>query len=166
MSKSISFTNEQYNLLLTFARHVVPSLQRKATRKVMRDEFYLAAAKGETRRASVEIVKMLSGIEYSEEAIVPFIAALERHLNGNNKRKKLSNEEKKIILKQYGFKCPVCGKTLTIADFDHIIPFYIVFDTMGLENIQCMCKECHQQKGVLVPEEHDLVYNQRDLAFA
>lgn len=63
----------------------------------------------------------------------------------SNKRKYLSNEEKKTIIEQQDNKCNLCNKENKEYDFDHIEPFCVNYNN-DLSNFQAICKDCHKDK--------------------
>jgi len=74
-----------------------------------------------------------------------------------NKQTKQRQERKEFLLENLGHSCSVCGSTEKL-EFDHINPSLKEsrqsFLSMGIEtiisqldNIQVLCKECHNKKS-------------------
>lgn len=54
----------------------------------------------------------------------------------------------KKLQESYG-RCSICGKPITIAtsELDHIIPWSMVGDELGVSNLQMLCTDCNRRKS-------------------
>jgi 5-methylcytosine-specific restriction endonuclease McrA len=100
----------------------------------------------------------LCGIcDYSDKVLRDFAPAVRIHLNQMpQSRKALTYEEKLELMNRCGLICPECGKPLLDINFDHILPFFLVYDTLDLANRQCLCPECNRDKGSAINVEERL----------
>ena len=62
----------------------------------------------------------------------------------------LSPYRSKIIAAKQNFKCNVCKKQFSddLWDIDHIIPIFLGGSNSD-NNLQALCKKCHQSKSVM-----------------
>jgi len=59
------------------------------------------------------------------------------------KRKKFSKSVKNAVLIMQGFRCNICGKFLSIINFDHIDRNR---GNNSISNCQALCPNCHAMK--------------------
>ncbi|MEE0726701.1 MAG: HNH endonuclease signature motif containing protein, partial [Clostridium saudiense] len=73
---------------------------------------------------------------------------------GKEKRKSIPVETRKIIYKQSGGRCAICGKQIDFneMELDHINPVSLGGNS-NQSNLQCCCVSCNRMKGNLPPEE-------------
>lgn len=73
---------------------------------------------------------------------------------GKEKRKSIPVETRKIIYKQSGSRCAICGKQIDFneMELDHINPVSLGGNS-SQSNLQCCCVSCNRMKGNLPPEE-------------
>ena len=73
---------------------------------------------------------------------------------GKEKRKSIPVETRKIIYKQSGGRCAICGKQIDFneMELDHINPVSLGGNS-SQSNLQCCCVSCNRMKGNLPPEE-------------
>lgn len=73
---------------------------------------------------------------------------------GKEKRKSIPVETRKIIYKQSGGRCAICGKQIDFneMELDHINPVSLGGNS-SQSNLQCCCVPCNRMKGNLPPEE-------------
>ena len=73
---------------------------------------------------------------------------------GKEKRKSIPVETRKIIYKQSGGRCAICGKQIDFneMELDHINPISLGGNS-NQSNLQCCCVSCNRMKGNLPPEE-------------
>src|SRR5690606_6337219 len=45
-----------------------------------------------------------------------------------------------------GKSCPLCGKTRYFPEVDHIVPIIEGGDPFDLENLRCICSDCHKRE--------------------
>jgi 5-methylcytosine-specific restriction endonuclease McrA len=63
-----------------------------------------------------------------------------------NRRVGRKEKDRNLIIKE-GRPCVICGETNPdLLIIDHIIPLAIVGANAGDENLQVMCKKCHERK--------------------
>lgn len=69
------------------------------------------------------------------------------------KRRKYSEEERKIIYDRSGGRCALCGQKLLLDDMtiDHIVPLSMGGED-SLDNIQASCFACNQFKDNILPD--------------
>ena len=70
------------------------------------------------------------------------------------KRKKYSEQERKMIYIRDDGRCALCGRKITLSEMtiDHIVPL----DRNGensVNNLQCACYACNQFKSNILPED-------------
>jgi 5-methylcytosine-specific restriction endonuclease McrA len=146
-------TNDQRQFLLLLANNFVPLMKRDVKlRNDLRSTYSEYSMKGRAIEGIRYVIRETCGeCEFSNETIKPFIKAIVVHLQGYKPpREQMPQEEQDRLLIACGMKCQSCGKLLTDVNFDHILPYCLVFDTIK-DNIQCLCPECNKAKGTTIP---------------
>lgn len=142
-------TDEQFDFIDFFDTYALPLLSNSKIRNNARYEFY--EAMGDNLLGVKRVMEFLElPCDFDNEAIEPFIDAIKNHLSGvRPSRETLPDQEKERLLEIATHRCNICKKpvkNIHAAHFDHIIPFYLVFDTIT-NNRQCLCPECNRKKG-------------------
>ena len=80
--------------------------------------------------------------------IVDHEISKEKEQSQNDFNRSVSEQQKRVLLEKAGWKCQICGKSLTLAEahVDHIIPFSKGGKTSP-ENLQILCEECNKKKS-------------------
>lgn len=67
----------------------------------------------------------------------------------NSVRKNYDNSIRCRLLNQQYEKCNICNRKInnTNAELDHIIPWSLVGDELGISNLQMLCKDCNRRKS-------------------
>lgn len=67
----------------------------------------------------------------------------------NNLRKNYDNSIRYILLNKQRNKCNICNHDIDIsnAELDHIIPWTLVGDELGVNNLQMLCRDCNRRKS-------------------
>ncbi len=67
----------------------------------------------------------------------------------NNVRKSYDNSIRYKLLNQQYEKCNICNQHIdnSIAELDHIIPWSLVGDELGINNLQMLCRDCNRRKS-------------------
>lgn len=149
----MNLTSDQRQFLLFFAYNVIPLIKyNSSARNACRNTYSMYARRGQAVDGARKAIEDLCGeCEFSDETIKPFIKAIVAHFQGGKHvRKKLTKEEQDALLIACGMKCQHCGKLLTDINFDHILPFCLVFETIE-NNRQCLCPECNRAKAANIP---------------
>ena len=53
------------------------------------------------------------------------------------------------LLDKQNNKCNICNHNINIsnAELDHIVPWTLVGDELGISNLQMLCKDCNRRKS-------------------
>lgn len=91
-------------------------------------------------------------IQAQEEKLSKF--DVKRDSNGKIKRKKYSQDTRKLIYNRAGCRCELCGRNLLFEDvtIDHVIPLS-KGGIDNVENLACVCYEDNQFKNNILPED-------------
>lgn len=146
---NMTITNNQRQFLLFLASDVIPLIKYDdKVRNTCRNTYSKYAMGGHAIQGARQAIQDLCGVcDFPDETIKPFVKAIVAHFQGGKRaRKRLTQEEQNELLIACGMKCQKCGKLLTDVNFDHILPFCLVFDTVE-ENRQCLCPECNKAKA-------------------
>lgn len=67
----------------------------------------------------------------------------------NSLRKNYDNSIRCILLNQQHEKCNICNQQInnSVAELDHIIPWSLVGDKLGIANLQMLCRDCNRRKS-------------------
>lgn len=150
MSLPIIKNLKQMDFVVFFADVCLRIIKRDAK---LREDAYIAYSKlariGRQIDGIREAITVIYGsCDFEDETMAPFADAIDLHLMGRKaKKNRLTQEERKKLLEACGFICPHCGRELTKYNIDHIIPFYLVFDTLGDGNLECLCPYCNNLKS-------------------
>lgn len=84
--------------------------------------------------------------EEESETIYKYIYAF---FTKKNNRCIYSDGEKQLRLTTQGNKCNICKKYISLDDgeLDHIIPWALIGDELGNDNLQMLCKDCNRRKS-------------------
>ena len=79
---------------------------------------------------------------------------VKRDSNGKIKRKKYSQDTRKLIYNKAGGRCELCGRKLLFEDMtlDHVIPLS-VGGLDEVENLACVCLADNKFKSNILPED-------------
>lgn len=78
----------------------------------------------------------------------------EKKKKKNIKRKNYSQSVRKMIYEKADGRCRLCGRKIKFEEMtlDHVIPL-VLNGVDSVENLQCSCVSCNQQKGSYLPED-------------
>ncbi len=67
----------------------------------------------------------------------------------NSVRKNYDNSIRYRLLNQQNEKCNICSQHInnSTAELDHIIPWSLVGDELGISNLQMLCRDCNRRKS-------------------
>lgn len=70
-------------------------------------------------------------------------------LKKNSVRKNYDNSIRYRLLNQQNEKCNICSQHInnSTAELDHIIPWSLVGDELGISNLQMLCRDCNRRKS-------------------
>lgn len=74
--------------------------------------------------------------------------------NQKKKRRKYSEDTRKLIYNKAEGKCALCGREIAYEEMtlDHIIPLAMNGKDC-VDNLDCTCKSCNQFKGSVLPDD-------------
>ena len=77
------------------------------------------------------------------------------YLNKKDKRIQFDDTVRERLLLKQTDRCNICGREIQSysSEIDHIIPFALVGDELGEENLQLLCIDCNRRKS------NDITYN-------
>lgn len=94
------------------------------------------------------LISLCGYCEFNDDILTIFRQTVRDLLNQEDyTRAKLDDEDKNLLMKKFNMVCAQCGNPLTTVNFDHILPFFIVGETLELANRQCLCDKCNRLKS-------------------
>ena len=129
-------------------RSVIRSPDSKAERMKYAQKYQRAYGNLKSEKAITQrLFNRVVGINYSIKQI-SYIATAVRELvmRGKYQRDDISIDQKSKIAASQNYICPICGKKFDLAslEIDHKIPFEVIGEHFGDENLQTLCRRCNQ----------------------
>ena len=99
--------------------------------------------------ASKNIVKDFTNCELSIEEAGEIRKLLEAYFNKSNKRYDYGPSIRHQLLQKQKCNCNLCGVNINLnnSELDHAIPWTLVGDELGSDNLQLLCKDCNRRKS-------------------
>lgn len=98
---------------------------------------------------SKNIVKDFTNCELSLDEAEKIKKLLEAYLNKSGKRYDYGPCIRYQLLQKQKCRCNLCGTDIDLdnSELDHTIPWVLVGDELGSDNLQLLCKDCNRRKS-------------------
>ena len=94
------------------------------------------------------LISICGECNFDDDVLATFRPAIKKHLDGIPvRRETLSATDRQMLMEKFGLICPICGRPIVKGNIDHILPFFIVFDTFETANLQFLCEDCNRAKN-------------------
>lgn len=95
------------------------------------------------------IVHETTDCSLSDEEAFRVLNYVIAHFRKKNRRVPYDDSVRIRKLVEQNSRCHICGKPITInnSELDHIIPWSMVGDELGEDNLQMLCTDCNRRKS-------------------
>ena len=142
------FLTECYNSLIISLFEVVVNVLNsdKKLKLTTRNRLRNSSNKNLT---SKNIVKDFTNCELSLEEAEEVKKLLEAYFNKSGKRYEYDPTIRYQLLQKQKCSCNLCGTDIDLdnSELDHTIPWVLVGDELGSDNLQLLCRECNRRKS-------------------
>lgn len=141
------FLEETYNsMLISIFEVLVLEMTDLKIKKLIRERFVNSKDKILTTKNLIyEKTKCIVNDKEAEQLYKYLYAFFTK----KDKRISYSNIEREEKLIRQEYSCNICKTKINIdnSELDHIIPWVLVGDELGNNNLQMLCKECNRRKS-------------------
>jgi len=121
----------------------------------MSDEIFKIKLRNRLRNSTNKIVMVknvvweITKCKINDEEANELYNYLYAYFRKSNNRKIYSDELKKDLLIDQSYCCNICKKQIKLqtSELDHIIPWTLVGDELGITNLQMLCIDCNRRKS-------------------
>lgn len=141
------FMDETYKcMLISIFETIVLEMTNNNVRKEMKRRYLNSANKIiTTQRIVYEKTRCKLNSEESE-IIYKYLYA---YFTKKGLRKNYDDVVRYNLLNKQNNKCNICNQSINIsnAELDHIVPWALVGDELGTNNLQMLCRDCNRRKS-------------------
>ena len=142
-----SFVDETYKcMLVSIFESIASELENKEFRSEVKQRFLNSSNKIITTQRIV-FEKTRCKLSIKESEII--YAYLYAYLTKSNVRVQYDNSIRLKLLDQQNYNCNICKCTITnlTSELDHVVPWTLVGDELGVKNLQMLCRDCNRRKS-------------------
>lgn len=141
------FLGETYEcMLMSIFETIASEMANSDTKKEIKKRYLSSADKVITTQKLV-YEKTRCNLSYEEsEKIYKYLCA---YFAKRNVRENYDNSVRQKLLENQNGKCNICDCRIDIfcAELDHIVPWTLVGDELGVKNLQMLCRDCNRRKS-------------------
>ena len=141
------FMNETYKcMLVSIFETIVSEMTDNNVKKEIKNRYLNSTNKIITTQ---RIVYEKTRCKLNDEESKILYEYLYAYFTKNNLRKNYDDSVRYSLLNKQNGKCNICNHCIdiSIAELDHIIPWTMVGDELGINNLQMLCKDCNRRKS-------------------
>lgn len=141
------FMEETYKcMLVSIFESLVSEMNEIDTKKEIKERYLNSSNKIITTERIVYEMTRCKLDEKESEIIYKYLYAF---FTKNNFRKSYDDAVRYSLLDKQDGRCNICKKHIenSSAELDHIIPWALVGDELGIDNLQMLCLACNRRKS-------------------
>lgn len=142
-----NFMDETYKcMLISIFETLISEMNDNEIKKEIKRRYLNSSNKIiTTQRLVYEKTKCNLNMQESE-IIYKYIYAF---FTKKNNRVSYDNSIRIQLLKRQNNRCNICNKIIenSISELDHIVPWTLVGDELGINNLQMLCRDCNRRKS-------------------
>ena len=141
------FMNETYKcMLVSIFETIVAEMTDDNVKKEIKERYLNSANKIITTQ---RIVYERTRCKLSNEESEILYKYLYAYFTKNGLRKNYEDSVRYGLLNKQNGKCNICTYHIDIstAELDHVVPWILVGDELGISNLQMLCRDCNRRKS-------------------
>lgn len=142
-----AFFKETYDcMIVSIFEALIDEMSDSSFRKQVRSRLQASNNQVLTVKRIVQETTHCSLSHAESERVLNYLIAFFR-----KKSRRVTHDDsiRNRILAEQNYQCNICGRHITVnnSELDHIIPWSMVGDELGEENLQMLCKDCNRRKS-------------------